>query len=161
MKRSWKIEVPEGQRIKLDVLFLNLEDDKLCSKDSVIFKHSSDSRKFISYCGTTLPTGYLSTGNVVYVVFQSDEFTVGTGFKIHFQAVSGNHIFQNLTRLDTDSFQEIQEHSSLTLSNVVFSMFYMQQMLGYSYIFILLFINYVCSVTLIRCYGNTRIRNAL
>ena len=93
--------MPEGQRIKLDVLFLNLEDDKLCSKDSVIFKHSSDSRKFISYCGTTLPTGYLSTGNVVYVVFQSDEFTVGTGFKIHFQAVSGNHVFQNLTRLDT------------------------------------------------------------
>lgn len=92
MNRSWKIEVPADRRIKLEVLFQNLEYDKLCSKDSVIVKHASLSRKFISYCGVTLSTGYLSTGNMVYVVFQSDEFNVGTGFKINFQAVSCKHL---------------------------------------------------------------------
>jgi hypothetical protein len=92
MNRSWKIEVPADRRIKLDVLFQNLEYDKLCSKDSVIVKHASLSRKFISYCGVTFSTRYLSTGNMVYVVFQSDEFNVGTGFKIYFQAVSGKHL---------------------------------------------------------------------
>ena len=89
MKRSWNIEVPEGQRIKLDVLFLNLEDDTLCSKDSITIKNTFLSRKFLSYCGRTLPTSYLSKRNVVYVVFQSDEFNVGTGFKIRYEAVLG------------------------------------------------------------------------
>ncbi|XP_028413944.1 uncharacterized protein LOC114536799 [Dendronephthya gigantea] len=88
MKRSWKIEVPQDQRINLTVLFMNLEDAKHCSRDSIVFKDTFFSRKYTSYCGNTFPVGYLSTRNVVYVTFQSDESQVRTGFKIHYQAIS-------------------------------------------------------------------------
>jgi hypothetical protein len=91
MRRSWKIEVPDDQRIKLEFLFLNLEDDALCNKDSVTIKHTFLSRKFLSYCGRTLPSSYLSSRNKVYVAFRSDEFGVGTGFKIRYEAVSGKY----------------------------------------------------------------------
>lgn len=93
MKRSWKIEVPQGQRVKLTVLFINLEYSTHCIRDSIIVRDTFLSRKYTSYCGDTLPVGYLSTDNVVYVIFQSDEFQVGTGFKIHYQAVSSKHSF--------------------------------------------------------------------
>ena len=94
LKRSWIIEVPKGQRIQLDILFLNLQDDQQCDKDSVIVKETLSSRTFTSYCGNTLPTAkYSSSGNVVYVEFQSDESNVGTGFKIHYQAISSKFFY--------------------------------------------------------------------
>lgn len=88
LMRSWTIEVPRGQRIQLDIIFLNLQRDQQCGKDSVIVKESARSRTFTPYCGNTLPTGYSSSGNVVYVKFRSDESNVGTGFKMHYQAIS-------------------------------------------------------------------------
>jgi hypothetical protein len=89
MKRYWKIEVPDGQRLKLEWSYLNLEHQKQCKRDSVIIKDSPRSRTSTSFCGYELPLTYLTPGNKVIVVFQSDERNVGTGFKIHYQAVPG------------------------------------------------------------------------
>ena len=80
----------KGQRIKLDTTFLNLEYDRHCRRDSVIVKDTAVSRtSTVSYCGNSLPTGYLSSANVLHVVFQSDRRNFGTGFKIRYQAISG------------------------------------------------------------------------
>ena len=88
MKRSWKIEVPEGQRIRLDMLSLNLKSDRQCKEDSVIVRESAHSRTFTAlYCGNTIPSSFSSSGNVVYVEFQSDKSNVGTGFKMRYQAI--------------------------------------------------------------------------
>jgi cubilin len=88
-KRLWKIKVPEGQRIRLDMLYLNIKSDRQCNRDSVIVRESTDSRTVNAlYCGNTLPSSYSSSGNVVYVEFQSDQSNVGTGFKMRYQALS-------------------------------------------------------------------------
>jgi hypothetical protein len=87
MKRYWKIEVRDGQRLKLDWSYLNLEHQKQCKRDSVIIKNSRRSRTSMSFCGYELPLTYLTPGNKVIVVFQSDERNVRTGFKLHYQAV--------------------------------------------------------------------------
>ncbi|CAB4020929.1 G- coupled receptor GRL101-like [Paramuricea clavata] len=87
MKRNWRIEVPDGQRLKLDWSYLNLEHHKQCKSDSVIIKDSRRSRTSTSFCGYELPPTYLAPGNKVIVGFQSDETNVGTGFKLHYQAI--------------------------------------------------------------------------
>ena len=89
MKRYWRIEVPDGQRLKLDWSYLNLEHYKQCKRDSVIIKDSRRSRTFRAFCGSELPLTYLAPGNKVIVGFQSDETNVGTGFKLHYQAIPG------------------------------------------------------------------------
>ena len=88
MKRSWIIRVPQGQRIQLEIIFLNIESDQQCSRDSLIVKETAHSHSYTPYCGNTLQSGYSSSGNVVYVEFQSDESDVGTGFKMRYQAIS-------------------------------------------------------------------------
>ena len=92
IRRFWIIDVADNQRIKLDWLFLDVEYDQQCKRDSVIIKKSRRSRTFASYCGDELPPVYLSSHNEVIVEFQSDEKNVGTGFKLHYQAISGNII---------------------------------------------------------------------
>ena len=90
MKRFWKIEVADNQLVKLDWSFLNVEYDKQCKKDSVIVKDSRKSRAFT--CGDKLPSGYVSPRNMLLIEFRSDQRNVGTGFKLHYQAVSGKMI---------------------------------------------------------------------
>ena len=89
MKRYWTIKVAEDQRIKLDWLFLNLEDDKRCTRDFVMIKNSRKSHKSTSFCGNKLPPAYVTPRNKVYIYFKSDEKSVGTGFKIRYRALPG------------------------------------------------------------------------
>ena len=89
MKRSWKIKVPEGQRVRLEFSFLNLQGDRHCKTDLIIVKDFYRSRTYNTYCGNVLPTGYLSSRDMVWVEFVSDGRNVGTGFKIRYQAVIG------------------------------------------------------------------------
>ena len=92
MRRTWKIEVADNQLIKLDWSFLDVEYDKQCERDWVTIKGSRKSRTVASYCGNKLPAGYLSPRNKLFIEFRSDKKNVGTGFKLHYQAVSGKMI---------------------------------------------------------------------
>ena len=96
MKRYWTIKVSDNLRVKLDWSFLNVEYSKQCKKDSVILKDSSKSRIFLSFCGDKPPFDYslISQHNFGIVEFRSDKRNVGTGFKLHYQAVSGKEIMK-------------------------------------------------------------------
>lgn len=76
----------DGQHVKLDWSFLNLEYHKPCEKDSVTINDTNTPRKF---CGYELPHPYVTPSNKVVLKFQSDKRKVGTGFKLHYKAVSG------------------------------------------------------------------------
>ena len=88
MNRCWEIEVLPGQRLKFDWLYINLEDDKTCKKDSLVFKGSRSWTR-MSFCGNKLPKSFFTQGNKAVVVFKSDKRNVGTGFKLRYQAVPG------------------------------------------------------------------------
>ena len=89
MRRCWEIEVLPGQRLKFDWLYLNLEDDKTCKRDSIVFKGSRRSWTEMSFCGNKVPESFFTPGNKAVVEFKSDKRNVGTGFKLRYQAVQG------------------------------------------------------------------------
>ena len=88
--------MPPGQHLKFDWLYLNLEDDKNCERDSVVFKGSRRSWAMMSFCGNKLPKSFFTPGNKAVVVFKSDKMNVGTGFKLRYQAVQGKNRKESL-----------------------------------------------------------------
>ena len=85
-----------GQRLKFDLLYLNLEDDKTCKRDSVVFKGSRRSWTEMSFCGNKLPESFFTPGNKAVVEFKSDKRNVGTGFKLRYQAIQGKNRKESL-----------------------------------------------------------------
>ena len=51
-----------------------------------------------TFCGYELMSAnlILSVGNKVSVIFQSNEMIVGTGFKLHYQAIPGKIVTSNV-----------------------------------------------------------------
>ena len=94
MKRQWKLEVSPGQQIKLNFLFLNLEEDPHCHRDFLVLQDGARSREVARICGNILPSEFNSQTNVLWVLFQSNEKSVYTGFKIHYKAVDGKSYCQ-------------------------------------------------------------------
>ena len=124
MVRSWELKVLDGQRIKLDILFLNLEinreggGDFLKIQDGTLFN-----RDVAVYSGTILPPQFVSETNILVVKFQSDKKNVHTGFKIRYEAIDGKnyqgnnfnltfsrrqHRIQNIIGLTSDVFQILE-----------------------------------------------------
>ncbi|KAK3543767.1 hypothetical protein QTP70_027179 [Hemibagrus guttatus] len=80
----WHIRVRYGQRIRLQFLDLDIEDDVDCISDYLeIYDSYDDVSGFAGrYCGDELPEDFLSTGNVMTIKFLADSSVSAGGFKL-------------------------------------------------------------------------------
>ncbi|GLG98263.1 Cubilin homolog [Gryllus bimaculatus] len=69
---EWVIQLPEGERIKIEFLKLNLENHRSCIFDRV-----------------ELPRPYTSLGHIVTIIFLTDSSVALEGFKIKYEEVCG------------------------------------------------------------------------
>ncbi|XP_013391987.1 tolloid-like protein 2 isoform X2 [Lingula anatina] len=88
----WKIEVPDGKQVLLAFDTFSLEQHRACNYDSLSIYEGEpleDQSNIIGrkLCGT-LPADFKarSEGNVMYLVFSSDESVQDEGFRAHWSA---------------------------------------------------------------------------
>uniref|UniRef100_H9G7X4 TNF alpha induced protein 6 n=1 Tax=Anolis carolinensis TaxID=28377 RepID=H9G7X4_ANOCA len=84
----WHIRVKYGQRINIQFLDFDLEDDESCMADYLeIYDSYDDVSGFVGrYCGDELPDDIVSTGNVMTLKFLSDASITAGGFQIQYTA---------------------------------------------------------------------------
>ena len=92
MHRLWTLEVPAGQRMKLDFLFLNLEEEGGCTRGDFLSIEDLNKHQHRIYCGSTLPRPFISKSNSIAVEFQSNKKYVRSGFKIRYEAIDGKKL---------------------------------------------------------------------
>ncbi|OXB68673.1 hypothetical protein ASZ78_005864 [Callipepla squamata] len=80
----WHIRVKYGQRIHLQFLEFDVEDDTACMADYLeIYDSYDDISGFVGrFCGDELPDDIISTGNVMTLKFLSDASVTAGGFQI-------------------------------------------------------------------------------
>ncbi|XP_061468930.1 tumor necrosis factor-inducible gene 6 protein [Rhineura floridana] len=85
----WHIRVKYGQRIQIQFLDFDLEDDTACTADYLeIYDSYDDVNGFVGrYCGDELPENVISTGNVMTLKFLSDASVIAGGFQIKYIAL--------------------------------------------------------------------------
>ncbi|KAJ7345758.1 hypothetical protein JRQ81_001708 [Phrynocephalus forsythii] len=85
----WHIRVKYGQRIQIDFLDFDLEDDMACMADYLeIYDSYDDVNGFVGrYCGDELPDSIISTGNVMTLKFLSDASVTAGGFQLKYTAI--------------------------------------------------------------------------
>lgn len=101
---EWFLIVPEGRQVQIDFDIFELEDSENCKNDYVEFREAAIAKKDPDYleghrgpiltgrlCGSTKPKSIQSSGNMVWVRFDSDSnsTTVYKGFKASFKAGQG------------------------------------------------------------------------
>ena len=94
---TWKISAPIGKRLKLDSFSYRIEDHSSCTYDSLKIydgPNSHSSRK-ARLCGYSTYHATESTGNHLYLKFDSDGSTSSKGFKIHY-SILGISFFNKL-----------------------------------------------------------------
>ncbi|ETE70904.1 Tumor necrosis factor-inducible 6-like protein [Ophiophagus hannah] len=86
----WHVRVKYGQRIKIQFLDFDLEDDTACMADYLeIYDSYDDINGFVGrYCGDELPDSVVSTGNVMTLKFLSDASVTAGGFQIEYTAIN-------------------------------------------------------------------------
>ncbi|MEE6489212.1 hypothetical protein FKM82_015519 [Ascaphus truei] len=86
---SWHIRLNFGQRIYLQFLDFDVEDDTDCLSDYFeVYDSYDDLHGFVGrYCGDELPDDIISTGNVMTLKFLSDGSITAGGFQIKYTAV--------------------------------------------------------------------------
>ena len=92
IKRVWKLVAPRGHHIKLQFIYLDIEDTVLCDQDYITVKPIFKSKKEFRVCGRTLPPPIISISNELFVTFVSDNQDVRTGFNNSF-AMFGKYIY--------------------------------------------------------------------
>ncbi|XP_006009798.1 tumor necrosis factor-inducible gene 6 protein isoform X2 [Latimeria chalumnae] len=85
----WHIRLRYGQRIHLQFLEFDLEDDFACLADYLdIYDSYDDISGFVGrFCGEELPEDIISTGNVMTLKFLTDASVTAGGFQIQYSAV--------------------------------------------------------------------------
>jgi len=80
LDKTWNLEVAPGQRIKLTFESFDLEAPSTsgCRYDYVQISHGSFQQK---YCGSSMPSPIISSGNPITVTFHTDGSANGNGFK--------------------------------------------------------------------------------
>ena len=85
------IRFAEGERISLEFLSFDLEDDSRCDYDWLAIHDGNDSnskhlgahlRSTSRLCGKTLPPYMVSSRNNLFLHFHSDEYSAKSGFKV-------------------------------------------------------------------------------
>ena len=94
--QTWNLEVASGKKIKLTFESFDLESHSRCKYDYVKITFESEEEK---YCGSSMPSPIISSGNTMTVVFHSDYSVNRNGFKATWEAVetSGKVFRQDLT----------------------------------------------------------------
>lgn len=107
-KCTWIIVAPVGQAIQLSFSSFSLEVSNGCYFDSLTIydgytnKTGGESKKPIgTFCGLSIPGPILSTGNVLSMVFESDDSASSDGFLATYDFIDGSRgkFFVNLNEL--------------------------------------------------------------
>ncbi|XP_071666774.1 tumor necrosis factor-inducible gene 6 protein isoform X1 [Patagioenas fasciata] len=82
----WHIRVKYGQRIHLQFLEFDVEDDTACMADFLeIYDSYDDVNGFVGrFCGDELPDDIISTGNVMTLKFLTDASVTAGGFQVRY-----------------------------------------------------------------------------
>ncbi|XP_073490289.1 tumor necrosis factor-inducible gene 6 protein [Aquarana catesbeiana] len=85
----WHIRLQVGQRIFLQFLEMDIEEDMDCLSDYLEVYDSYDDVHGLAgrFCGDMLPDDIISTGNVMTLKFLTDSSIVGGGFKIKYSVM--------------------------------------------------------------------------
>uniref|UniRef100_A0A8C6WTW7 Tumor necrosis factor-inducible gene 6 protein n=1 Tax=Neogobius melanostomus TaxID=47308 RepID=A0A8C6WTW7_9GOBI len=94
----WHIRVRLGQRVHLQFLEFDVEDDIDCLADYLeVYDSYDDVTGFVGrFCGDYLPYDIISTGNVMTLKFLSDASVTAGGFQLQYKAVNASSISQNI-----------------------------------------------------------------
>uniref|UniRef100_A0A3B5BET6 TNF alpha induced protein 6 n=1 Tax=Stegastes partitus TaxID=144197 RepID=A0A3B5BET6_9TELE len=95
----WHIRVRLGQRIRLNFLEFDVEDDTACLADYLeVYDSYDDVSGFAGrFCGDYLPDDMISTGNVMTLKFLSDASVTAGGFQLQYTAVNASLLSHNHT----------------------------------------------------------------
>ncbi|NWZ17727.1 TSG6 protein, partial [Agelaius phoeniceus] len=85
----WHIRVRYGQRIHLQFLEFDVEDDTACLADFLeVYDSYDDVNGFVGrFCGDELPDDIISTGNVMTLKFLTDASVTAGGFQIRYSTL--------------------------------------------------------------------------
>ncbi|XP_073985355.1 cubilin-like isoform X1 [Rhodnius prolixus] len=94
---EWKIQIPEGERIKLSIVKLSLESSNNCKYDSLAVYDgpSVESDLFGKWCGNVLPLPVVSTTNILTILFISDHTFNEGEFVITYISVCGGNYYES------------------------------------------------------------------
>ena len=89
---TWVILAPKGQRISLDIMAFELEQDARCSKDYLAIRNGQTSNGAIvgRYCGRNIPRTIMSRGNSIWLQLQTDCKNTNNGFKLNWKFISSS-----------------------------------------------------------------------
>ncbi|KAK2170759.1 hypothetical protein NP493_1143g01022 [Ridgeia piscesae] len=87
----WRIQVDEDQRVRLNFVNFTLPNCSDCSCDKVnIYDGRNATAPLIhTLCGSDLPGNVTSSGNELFIHFQSDGSNRIRGFRIRYSAIEG------------------------------------------------------------------------
>ncbi|EEC11904.1 cubilin, putative [Ixodes scapularis] len=84
----WLLKAPPGHTVRLSFSQFALEESTNCSYDYVEIHDSSDERVG-RYCGGRAPPTITSTGELLHVLFRTDDSVARDGFLAHFEFLDG------------------------------------------------------------------------
>ncbi|XP_065052551.1 uncharacterized protein LOC135681853 isoform X4 [Rhopilema esculentum] len=89
---TWVILAPKGQRISLDIMAFELEQDARCSKDYLAIRNGQTSNGAIvgRYCGRNIPRTIMSRGNSIWLQLQTDCKNTNNGFKLNWKFIASS-----------------------------------------------------------------------
>ncbi|KAI0223467.1 Ovochymase-1 [Lamellibrachia satsuma] len=84
----WRVQVEVGKRVQLHFIRFDIEGSSPSCYDKVkIYDGNSNAAPLISsLCGSSLPEDIITSGNTVFVYFDSDGSVTKTGFRIQYSA---------------------------------------------------------------------------
>ena len=84
----WRISAPQGKRIEITFDDLDIEYSRNCDKDFLKVYDSSHGNGDVlkTYCGSSKPVSFKSSGSYFYVHFKSDAETTRKGFKMYWKS---------------------------------------------------------------------------
>ncbi|XP_067326675.1 cubilin [Anolis sagrei] len=84
---EWIIHGPAGHYLSISFEAFDIQNSSGCANDYMEIQEGSASGDLLGrYCGATIPNTVVTSGNLAYIKFISDELINGPGFKLHFTA---------------------------------------------------------------------------
>ncbi|CAC5409320.1 Prostasin,Trypsin,Transmembrane protease serine 9,Transmembrane protease serine 11D,Cationic trypsin,Serine protease 33,Transmembrane protease serine 7,Cationic trypsin-3,CUB and peptidase domain-containing protein 1,Transmembrane protease serine 5,Anionic trypsin,Tryptase,Plasminogen,Anionic trypsin-1,Trypsin-1,Trypsin I-P38,Trypsin-10,Transmembrane protease serine 2,Trypsin I-P1,Serine protease 55,Chymotrypsin-like elastase family member 2A,Coagulation factor XI,Anionic trypsin-2,Trypsin-3,Plasma kallikr len=85
---QWYIEAPINYRILFQFTFLTLNEDMLCSHDSlIILDGRNSSNRYGPFCGQTIPPDIVTSDRFAKIIYQLDPINGTSGFHLQFSAI--------------------------------------------------------------------------
>ncbi|XP_048760926.2 tolloid-like protein 1 isoform X2 [Ostrea edulis] len=105
---QWRITAAYGEKVNLNITSLSIPDTPdVCSNSYLEIRdgHFQNSRLIGRYCGTTIPPPIESTGNRLWLSFQSSNNT-DSGFEANFEAKCGGLINKDYGHLTSPNYPD-------------------------------------------------------